>query len=556
MVAKGYHRQRTGAGGAGHERRAQIFPHHVEVVHSPDFQTPLPKSEEEEKEASELDENYLKLFSFEYYPHIAKAFFVNMDAASLMRCKLVCKEWCRNIQRYVEGSQRIRAQLLQRWKRAECSFFPVTPSTRSGSKPVSSGGAAGTQERRKGDISANIPDSSYRNVLSLKCDESEIMLAVDNGNVEIYDRRSLRLKTLLVGQFASSPTSLDFDSRIVLVGYTCGFRRLNRKFASSWNIYDRTTKALLHSVERFGDDDVRIGFDGHLYVTTTCGVFGIQRLGADTGATLKTRKVYAVNEVDTIEAFDLDKGHGMAVGIVRLDNQLVMRVWQKPDANVIMESESPPADFMTRLKHQFPVLDEYASRNDDFVELKCKCLSVQLRYPTCMCFFSNAYGYFEYFEDRGRPYSLLAFYDVESEQCLRVVRIDEGWMRRHEVVPYDYDSGVLSAKFSRDHLVLGFGSFSNRRDGGIALLSMSEVLAGVAESDMSVTKVPAPFYHRTGWDGHTGGVSALHVDAFQLVAVNSCVHQVSTRCIEGGDESRKDNVIVYDFWRPGKDLRR
>ncbi len=124
------------------------------------------------------------------------------------------------------------------------------------------------------------------------------------------------------------------------------------------------------------------------------------------------------------------------------------------------------------------------------------------------------------------------------------------------MVPYDYDSGVLSARFSRDHLVLGFGSFSNRRDGGIAIFSMEEVLGGVPESELTVTKLPAPFYHWTGWDGHTGGVTALHVDSFQLVAVNSCVHQVSTRCIEGGDESKKDNVIVYDFWDPGKDLRR
>ena len=33
-----------------------------------------------------------------------------------------------------------------------------------------------------------------------QADESEIMLAVDNGNVEVYDRHSLELKTALVGQ--------------------------------------------------------------------------------------------------------------------------------------------------------------------------------------------------------------------------------------------------------------------------------------------------------------------------------------------------------------------
>ena len=41
-----------------------------------------------------------------------------------------------------------------------------------------------------------------------------------------------------------------------------------------------------------------------------------------------------------------------------------------------------------------------------------------------------------------------------------------------------------------------------------------------------------------------------------MIAANSCVHQIATRCIEGGDESKKDNVIVYDFLLPGLDKRR
>ena len=36
-----------------------------------------------------------------------------------------------------------------------------------------------------------------------QADDSEIMLAVDNGNVEVYDRHSLELKTALVGQVRS-----------------------------------------------------------------------------------------------------------------------------------------------------------------------------------------------------------------------------------------------------------------------------------------------------------------------------------------------------------------
>ena len=32
--------------------------------------------------------------------------------------------------------------------------------------------------------------------------------------------------------------------------------------------------------------------------------------------------------------------------------------------------------------------------------------------------------------------------------------------------------------------------------------------------------------------------------------------RVIHRCIEGGDDSCKDNVIIYDFWKPGTDKRR
>lgn len=131
-------------------------------------------------------------------------------------------------------------------------------------------------------------------------------------------------------------------------------------------------------------------------------------------------------------------------------------------------------------------------------------------------------------------------------------------MHGHDIVPYDYDSSVSAVRFSRDRLVVGFGSFSDRRDGGLAVWRMDDVLhspAG-AEGDLPVASLPAPSYHWLGYDGHTGGVSSLHVDRYQLIAANSCVHQIATRCIEGGDESKKDNVLLYDFWEPGRDLRR
>ena len=48
-------------------------------------------------------------------------------------------------------------------------------------------------------INDHLSRSDTVNIL-FQADESEIMLAVDNGNVEVYDRHSLELKTALVGQ--------------------------------------------------------------------------------------------------------------------------------------------------------------------------------------------------------------------------------------------------------------------------------------------------------------------------------------------------------------------
>ena len=46
---------------------------------------------------------------------------------------------------------------------------------------------------------------------------------------------------------------------------------------------------------------------------------------------------------------------------------------------------------------------------------------------------------------------------------------------RHNIVPCDYDTSVVCARFSNERLAVGFGSFSDRRDGGIALWDMAEV---------------------------------------------------------------------------------
>ena len=288
------------------------------------------------------------------------------------------------------------------------------------------------------------------------------------------------------------------------------------------------------------------------------------------------KKVYALNEGDRVDCIDIDQGHEKVIGVVRHEQtrKLMMHVWNRPKENFLHDDE--PADFMSHLDKVFPLLDDFARKSENFLEAKCKCLSVQLRYPLAMSFFSNAFGYFEYFEDRGRPYTLITFHDAVEETCLRTILIDQAWMHEHNVVNYDYDSGILSAKFNSDRLVLGFGSYSDREDGGLAFWDMNEILdENVIEEDLEVTKLPAPTYHWMGWDGHTGGVHAIHLDKFQIIAANSCIHQVNpifqgnifqthclnffqiaTRCIEGGDESKKDNVLVYDFWNPGTDLRR
>ena len=80
------------------------------------------------------------------------------------------------------------------------------------------------------------------------------------------------------------------------MGYTRGFRPLNRKFANSWNIYSRGTKELLHSLERFGDDDLRIGFDRRLYVVTASAVFSVYEYAPAAAAASASTSASAAEE--------------------------------------------------------------------------------------------------------------------------------------------------------------------------------------------------------------------------------------------------------------------
>ena len=56
---------------------------------------------------------------------------------------------------------------------------------------------------------------------------------------------------------------------------------------------------------------------------------------------------------------------------------------------------------------------------------------------------------------------------------------------------------------------------------------MKDLLSEDSEIDEpKVFTLPSPVYHWAGWDGHTGGVTAIHLDSWGLVAVNACKHQV------------------------------
>ena len=102
-----------------------------------------------------------------------------------------------------------------------------------------------------------------------------------------------------------------------------------------------------------------------------------------------------------------------------------------------------------------------------------RCQSVQLRHPKCLVFLSNSGGYFEFARSHGRPCNVFALFDAAA--IVRVITVDDRWMGARSIVPCDYDTSVVCARFSSERLAVGFGSFSDRRDGGIAVWDMAEV---------------------------------------------------------------------------------
>lgn len=515
------------------------MPNMVKVIHAhvEEVENTCPNKEVYKSDYSTLPSRYANLFSLQHYPHIAKKIFLPLDAVSLLRCRLVCRYWAASVSKYCLN----QAKLDYRWDRMLCSIYPLTPQDGAG-------------------LMWDNPEARYRNVLSVKVDENDIMLAVDNGNVEIYDRYTRKMTCLLAGQYSVSPVGLDCNVDLILVHYTCAFASPRRRLLppSWWNVFCRKTKRLLRSIDRENNsEEVRLGYDNFLYVANKSAIYAIDVLQS---AKVQT-KIAAVYQEDTIEAMDMDSNRICAV--VKRNSQppgakLTLNVWKRPQAEDLIASET--VDFMTRLESMFHILTGYNALQD-FDEAKCKCLSVQFRYPLCLAMLSNNNGFFEVLGDRGKPYVLLAISDVTKEQCLRVLTLDCAWMLKMTdlLVPYDCDTCILSAKFNNSHLVAGLGSFSDPKDGGIALWSMEELIGEERmedEDNLTVWSLPAPVYHWAGWDCHTGGVSSIHIDTLGVIAVNACRHQVTTRCIERGDESRKDNVLVYDFWQIGTDERR
>ena len=389
----------------------------------------------------------------------------------------------------------------------------------------------------------------YRNILNFKADETEIMLAVDNGNIEIYDRYSLKLTCLLVGQYSASPVKLDFNDNLIFVQYTCAFFKSRKSVPSSWwNIYCRKSKRLLRSIDRDQAGscvDIRLNSQDSLYLVSKSSIYVIL---LNSSRPQMNKIIHFENEEEAIEAFDIDAEDLILVH--RNSLGFYISKFQGSGGGGQEKSEK------SQLEQQCQLYKMEDLSVSDFGQDKCTCLSLQVKGKLCMTLLSNNRGSFEYLG--GRPYVLIIFTDLVKGTNLRILTLDAQWMNTmsETLVPYDNESCLVSAKFNLNHLALGFGSFSDKNDGAIALWSMDEILDETKEKPELWT-LPAPVYHWDSWDCHPGGVNCLPIDSLGLMASNACQHQLTTRCIERTDESKKDNLLIYDFWsKPVQDKRR
>lgn len=499
--------QRQGSRGQRLERRSS-FPN-VKILQVSEFETVSCGF------ADGFPDRYKRLFSLVNFPHVAYNIFMNLDTVSLQRCRLVCRDWAFNIDRFITNLPHFKQKLMDNWRQSNCSIYPLTPEL-SDLAMISSGS-----------------ESRYRNILSFKVDEKEIILAVDNGNIEIYDRFSRKLTCLLIGQYSASPVKIDANNNLIFVQYTCAFANSRRRQTPScwWNVYCRKTKRQLRSIDRDNAGpsiDIKLHLDDMIYLVTQSNIYAIDVFESR----LQMSKVLSVAE-DRIQAFEFTSIN-QAVIIFKREESLFLSVWKDCGGEM-------------RCQKSFQI----------YQESRCQCMSMQVKNHIVMSLLSNNGGSYEYLG--GKPYVLIMFHDLTTEKCLRLLRLDSEWMNRMSaaLVPFDGESCLNTARFSQHHLAVGFGSFSDRKDGAIAIWSMSDLLNGDQEEELlPMWTIPAPIYHWGSWDGHIGGVNCLHLDAFGLVASNACKHHLHTRCIEREDEARKDNLLIYDFWQPGVDLRR
>ena len=512
---------RSGSRGQRLERRSSN-PNIVKILHSPSMIIEDFYDNSIFKDV--LPERYQRLFNHQTFPFVASKIFMKLDTVSLVRSRLVSKTWAKSIDRLITKSPSLGPKLLKKWQSTQCSITPLSPNT-------------GDFE-----ICDTSTDFKYRNVLSFIVDENEIMVAIDNGNIEIYDRQSMKLTWLLVGQYSASPVKLDFNSKLIFVQYTCAFWKnpRNRQSPSCWwNIYCRKTKKQLRSIDRDNAGpyiNIKLNIDHKIYLTTQNDIFTIDVINPK----LQMSKILSTEEkIEAVEFFD---DNHIVMILRRFSSQkLILTLWRDG-----MEEKA------------FEILPENQTTSN-IDKNRCHCMSLQVRSPIVMTLLSNNKGSYEHIGEK--PYVFITFHDLITSDCLRIMSFDASWMSKMSdiLVPYDGESSLLTAKFSQNHLAVGFGSFSNIKDGALALWSMSDILNKEIFDDQLLEMfwtLPTPTYHWYGHNAHYGGINCIHIENFSLMASNACGHTVTTRCIEQEDETRKDNILLYDFWQPGTDSRR
>ena len=143
------------------------------------------------------------LFDAARFPNVIECILNQLDAVSLLRCRLVSRSWNLMVKSMILDKSKNKSLLKHRWKSRICSMYPLVPTASVYDDCTS------TQE--------------YRNVLGLKADALEIMVALDNGNVEIYDRYNLKLTHTIVGKHIISPGLLDMNADLIFIEYTASF---------------------------------------------------------------------------------------------------------------------------------------------------------------------------------------------------------------------------------------------------------------------------------------------------------------------------------------------